>query len=62
MTEETTVAEAVEELAETLFLAYYAQTYPGVRGEWHLGHEDTRAGWRAAAAFVLAAREHANEE
>jgi arginine deiminase len=48
---------AVEELAETLFQAYYAETYPGVPAEWSLMHNDTRAGWRTAATFVLAAEE-----
>ena len=52
-----TDAETVEALAESLFRAYYAETYPGVDGDWHRVHEDTRAGWRAAAAFIIAADE-----
>lgn len=55
----TILEQDIEVLAEHLFQAYYAETYPGVVGNWRLVHEDTRAGWRAAAAFVLASRETA---
>jgi hypothetical protein len=51
------LGKEVEELAEALFQAYYAETYPGVVGDWRLIHEDTRAGWRCAAAFVIASQE-----